>query len=39
MCHHVFMYDEDANPQTNGSIKYISNTYESVMQNKFVAIR
>ena len=36
------MYDErdkSTNSQTNGSIKYISNTYESVMQNKFVAIR
>ena len=25
MCHRVFMYDEDTNLQTNGSIKFISN--------------
>ena len=39
MCHHVFMYDEDTNSQTNSSIKYISNTYGGVMHNKSVATR
>ena len=34
MCHHVFIYEEDTNSQTNVSIKYISNTYEGVKQNK-----
>ena len=37
MCHHVFMYDvrdKNINSQINNSIKYISNTYRSVMQNK-----
>ena len=37
MCHHVFMYDErdnNTNSQTNGSIKYISNTNGGVMQNE-----
>jgi hypothetical protein len=37
MCHHVFMYDgrdKNTNSQTNGSIKYISNTREGVMQNE-----
>ena len=36
MCHHVSMYDgrdKNTNLQTNGSIKYISNTYGGVMQN------
>ena len=38
MYHHIFMYDgrdENINSQTNGSIKYISNTHEDVMQNEF----
>jgi hypothetical protein len=37
MCHHVFMYygrDKNTNLQTNGSSKYISNTYGGVMQNE-----
>ena len=37
MCYHVFMYDgrdKNINSQTNGSIKYISNTHVGVMQNK-----
>ena len=37
MCHHVFMYDrkdKNTNSQTNGSIKYISNTHGDLMQNK-----
>ena len=37
MCHYVFMYDErdnNTNSQTNGSIKYISNTNGGVMQNE-----
>jgi hypothetical protein len=37
MCHPVFMYDErdkNINSQTNSSIRYISNTYGGVMQNK-----
>ena len=36
MCHHVFMYDgrdKNINSQTNGSIKYISNTHGGVKQN------
>ena len=35
---HVFMYDgrdKNINLQTNGLIKYISNTHEDVMQNEF----
>ena len=37
MCHHVFIYDDrdkSNNSQTNSSIKYISNMYEGLMQNK-----
>ena len=37
MCHYVSMYDErdnNTNSQTNGSIKYISNTNGGVMQNE-----
>ena len=37
MCHHIFIYnerDKNINLQTNGSTKYISNTYGGVMQNK-----
>ena len=37
MCHNVFMYGrryKNTNSQTNGSVKYISNTYEGMMQNK-----
>ena len=37
MCHRIFMYDgrdKNTNSQTNGSIKYISNTYEGVMHNR-----
>ena len=37
MCHHTFMYYECTNSQTNGLIKYISNTYGGVMQIKSVA--
>ena len=35
MCHHVLMYDgkdKDISPQVNDLTKYISNTYEGVMQ-------
>ena len=39
MCHHVFMYDEDTNSQTNGSIKYIPNTYGGLMHNKSAVTR
>jgi len=37
MCYHVSMYDgrdKNINSQTNGSIKYISNTHGGVMQNE-----
>ena len=37
MCYHVSMYDgrdKNTNSQTNGSLKYISNTYGGVMQNE-----
>jgi hypothetical protein len=37
MCHHVFMYDgrdKGINLQINSSIKYISKTHGSVMQNE-----
>ena len=37
MCYHVSMYDgrdKNTNSQTNGSLKYISNTYEGAMQNE-----
>ena len=37
MCHRVFMYDginKNTNSQTNGSVKYISNTNGGVMQNE-----
>jgi hypothetical protein len=37
MCYHVFIYDgrdKNTNSQTNGSIKYISNTHGGVMQKK-----
>ena len=37
MCHNVFMYGrryKNTNSQTNDSVKYISNTYEGMMQNK-----
>ena len=39
ICQHVFMYDEDNNSQTNCSIKYISNTYGGVLQNKSAPTR
>ena len=37
MCRHVFTYNgknKNTNSQANGSIKYILNTHEGVMQNK-----
>jgi hypothetical protein len=37
MCRHLFMYDErdkNTNSQTNGAIKYISNTHRGVIQNE-----
>ena len=37
MCHHVFMYcgrGKNKNSQINSSIKYISKTHESVIQNE-----
>ena len=42
MCHHIFMYDgrdKNTNSQTNGLIKYISNTRGGVMQNESIATR
>ena len=43
MCHHVFMYDgrdnKNTNSQTNGSIKYIPNTYGGLMHNKSAVTR
>ena len=42
MCHHVFLDDgwgKNTNSQTNGLIKYISNTRGGVMQNESIATR
>ena len=42
MCHHVFIYDErdkNTNLQTNGLVKYISNTLEAWHKIKPIATR